>query len=126
MLCWTKPETWGDAHEGSCGKDCVRDGRCLRHRVRDCLRPGRNLPERFAGKVGRPPATGPVAERIKFIRDRVAQGIDPLYVGELVREGIENDWPYIFTDNELEPFIESRFAAIKEGFNQIRGRIPRR
>jgi len=87
---------------------------------------GRNLPERFAGKVGRPPATGPRAERIKFIRDRVAQGIDPLYVGELVREGIENDWPYIFTDNELEPFIEARFAAIKEGFNQIRGRIPRR
>src|SRR5258707_122477 len=87
---------------------------------------GRNLPERFAGKVGRPPATGPVAERIKFIRDRVAQGIDPLYVGELVREGVENDWPYIFTDNELEPFIEARFAAIKEGFNQIRGRIPRR
>ena len=87
---------------------------------------GRNLPERFAGKVGRPPATGPVAERIKFIRDRVAQGIDPLYVGELVREGIENDWPYIFTDNELEPFIEARFAAIKEGFNQIRRRIPRR
>ena len=87
---------------------------------------GRNLPERFAGKVGRPPATGPVAERIKFIRDRVAQGIDPLYVGELVREGIENDWPYIFTDNEFEPFVEARFAAIKEGFNQIRGRIPRR
>jgi NAD(P)-dependent dehydrogenase (short-subunit alcohol dehydrogenase family) len=87
---------------------------------------GRNLPERFAGKVGRPPVTGPVAERIKFVRDRVAQGIDPLYVGELVREGIENDWPYIFTDNELEPFIETRFAAIKEGFDRIRGRIPRR
>ena len=87
---------------------------------------GRNLPERFAGKVGRPPATGPVAERIKFIRDRVAQGIDPLYVGELVREGIENDWPYIFTDNEHEAFVEARFAAIKEGFNKIRGRIPRR
>ena len=87
---------------------------------------GRNRPERFAGKVGRPPATGPVAERIKFIRDRVAQGIDPLYIGELVREGVENDWPYIFTDNEFESFIEARFAAIKEGFNQIRGRIPRR
>ena len=78
-------------------------------------------------RQGRPAAaTGPIAERVKFIRDRVAQGIDPLYVGELVREGIENDWPYIFTDNELEPFIEARFAAIKEGFNQIRGRIPRR
>jgi NAD(P)-dependent dehydrogenase (short-subunit alcohol dehydrogenase family) len=87
---------------------------------------GRNLPERFAGKVGRTPPAGPILERIKFIRDRVAQGIDPLYVGELVREGIENDWPYIFTDNEFEPFIEARFAAIKEGFNRIRERIPRR
>ena len=86
----------------------------------------RNLPQRFAGKVTRPPMTGAVAERVKFIRDRVAQGIDPLYVGELVREGIENDWPYIFTDNELEPFIDARFAAIKEGFDKIRGRIPRR
>jgi NAD(P)-dependent dehydrogenase (short-subunit alcohol dehydrogenase family) len=85
---------------------------------------GRNLPERFAGKVGRPPATGPVAERIKFIRDRVAQGIDPLYVGELVREGIENDWPYIFTDNEFEPFIAARFEGIKAGFDRIRGRVP--
>jgi len=86
----------------------------------------RNLPERFAGKVNRPPATGPIAERVKVLRDRVAQGIDPLYVGELVREGIENDWPYIFTDNEFEPFVDARFAAIKEGFNKIRGRIPRR
>lgn len=86
----------------------------------------RNLPKRFAGKVNRPPTTGPMAERVKVMRDRVAQGIDPLYVGELVREGIENDWPYIFTDNEFEPFVDARFAAIKEGFNKIRGRIPRR
>ena len=86
----------------------------------------RNLPERFAGKLSPAPSAGPVAERIKFIRDRVAQGIDPLYVGELVREGIENDWPYIFTDNELEPFIEARFAEIRQGFDKIRGRIPRR
>ena len=100
-------------------------GRALEDRTQ-IVDSGRNLPERFAGKVGRPPATGPVAERIKFIRDRVGQGIDPLYVGELVREGVENDWPCIFTDNELEPFIEARFAAIKEGFNQIRGRIPGR
>jgi NAD(P)-dependent dehydrogenase (short-subunit alcohol dehydrogenase family) len=87
---------------------------------------GRNLPERFAGKLARPPITGAIAERIKSLRDRVAQGIDPLYVGELVREGIENDWPYIFTDNEYEPFIEARFAAIKKGFDQIRGRVPKR
>ena len=87
---------------------------------------GRNLPERFAGKLGPAPTTGPVAERIKFISHRVAQGIDPSYVGELVREGIENDWPYIFTDNELEPFIEARFSEIRQGFDKIRGRIPRR
>ena len=86
---------------------------------------GRNLPERFAGKVGRPPATGPVAERTKYMRDRVAEGIDPLYVGELVREAIENDWFYIFTDTEHEQYVDMRFAAIKQGFDRIRGRTPR-
>ena len=40
--------------------------------------------------------------------------------------GIENDWPYIFTDTEFEPLIEARFAAIKQGFDRIRGREPRR
>jgi hypothetical protein len=56
---------------------------------------------------------------------KCSKGIDPLYVGELVREGIENDWPYIFTDNEFEPLIDDRFAAIKQGFDRIRGREPR-
>lgn len=60
------------------------------------------------------------------LRERIQAGIDPLYVGELVREGIEDDWPYIFTDNEFEPFIEARFANIKAGFDRIRGRTPRR
>ena len=61
-----------------------------------------------------------------MIQKRVLNGIDPAYVGELVREGIENDWPYIFTDSESEPMIEARFAAIKQGFDRIRGREPRR
>ena len=61
-----------------------------------------------------------------MINERVAHGIDPHYVGELVREGVENDWPYIFTDTEFEPLIEARFAAIKQGFDRIRGREPRR
>ena len=34
-------------------------------------------------------------------------------------------WPYIFTDNEFEPLIDERFAAIKQGFDRIRGREPR-
>ena len=85
----------------------------------------RNLPERF-GAVENPPTEGPVAEHIKALSERVSKGVDPLYVGELVREGIENDWPYIFTDTEHERFIDKRFAAIKQGFDRIRKRTPRR
>jgi NAD(P)-dependent dehydrogenase (short-subunit alcohol dehydrogenase family) len=85
----------------------------------------RNVPQRFAGAIESWPTEGPVAEFVKVVNERVSEGIDPLYVGELVREGIENDWPYIFTDNEFEPSIDERFAAIKRGFDCIRGRQPR-
>jgi|SRR5689334_17600358 NAD(P)-dependent dehydrogenase (short-subunit alcohol dehydrogenase family) len=86
----------------------------------------RNLPQRFAGKIESMPAQGPGVEILNMVNARIAGGIDPLYVGELVREGIENDWPYIFTDAEFEPAIEARFAAIKQGFDRIRSRTPRR
>lgn len=86
----------------------------------------RNLPERFAeARAARPaPSQAAIETWLGNVRERVAGGIDPLYVGELVREGIEGDWPYIFTDNEFEPAIEARFAAIKAGFDRIRGRTP--
>jgi len=86
----------------------------------------RNLPERFAGAVpSRPAAAQPAIESwLGAVRERVDGGIDPLYVGDLVREGIEGDWPYIFTDNEFEPAIEARFAGIKAGFDRIRDRTP--
>ena len=71
-------------------------------------------------------ADSKVADAIKAFQHRTNKGIDPLYVGELVREAIENDWPYIFTDTEHEPIIERRFATIKQGFDRIRGRTPRR
>ena len=83
----------------------------------------RNLPERFAGAFRGQPID-PLA--YAALRERVAHGIDPAYVGVLVREGIENDWPYIFTDTEFEPIVEMRFARIREGFNRIRERIPKR
>jgi NAD(P)-dependent dehydrogenase (short-subunit alcohol dehydrogenase family) len=86
----------------------------------------RNRPERFAEADLPLPTTGVVADMIKGVRDRITGGIDPMYVGELVREGIENDWPHIFTDNEFEPLIEARFAGIKQGFDRIRGRVPKR
>lgn len=71
-------------------------------------------------------STGPLAYVIRMLSERNAHGIDPAYVGELMCEGIENDWPYIFTDTEFEPIIEMRFAGIRECFNHIRARIPRR
>jgi hypothetical protein len=47
---------------------------------------------RFAGKIGSPqPTEGPLAEFIKALQERNNNGIDPLYVGELVREAIETD-----------------------------------
>ena len=85
----------------------------------------RNAPQRFASALEPLPTEGPIADVIKEFQERVSKGIDPLYVGELVREGIENDWPYIFTDTEFEPLIDDRFAAIKQGFDRIRGRQPR-
>jgi NAD(P)-dependent dehydrogenase (short-subunit alcohol dehydrogenase family) len=86
----------------------------------------RNLPRRFEGTVPVQPAPEEPATvaLLGDVRERVASGIDPLYVGDLVREGIEGDWPYIFTDNEFEPFIEARFGVIKAGFDRIRGRAP--
>ncbi|HXQ15182.1 MAG TPA: SDR family NAD(P)-dependent oxidoreductase [Caulobacteraceae bacterium] len=86
----------------------------------------RNLPDRFAGALPARPAAGQAAIEtwLGNVRQRVEGGIDPLYVGELVREGIEGDWPYIFTDNEFEPAVDARFAGIKAGFDRIRGRTP--
>ena len=85
----------------------------------------RTRPDRFAEADARAP-TALEAQWIQNIRDRVEGGIDPLYVGELVREAIEDDWPYIFTDPEFEPVIEARFANIKAGFDRIRDRTPRK
>jgi NAD(P)-dependent dehydrogenase (short-subunit alcohol dehydrogenase family) len=85
----------------------------------------RNLPERFATadlvRAAPAPADTPAAWRSPLL-----DGVDPLYVGDLVREGIEGDWPYIFTDNDFEPVIEARFAEIKLGFDRIRNRTPDR
>ena len=95
----------------------------VRTQIIDSLR---NLPERFPRPSEDRLAAMRSSEMFKFFQDRVSHGVDPSYVGELVREGIANDWPYIFTDMEFEPLIEGRFAAIKQGFDRIRGREPRR
>ncbi|HEX7945792.1 MAG TPA: SDR family NAD(P)-dependent oxidoreductase [Phenylobacterium sp.] len=85
-----------------------------------------NLGKWVAEQRGTSLSEGSAAGALDGLRDRLKAGIDPNYVGELVREGIEGDWPYIFTDAEFEPLIERRFAAIKEGFDRIRDRTPAR
>jgi NAD(P)-dependent dehydrogenase (short-subunit alcohol dehydrogenase family) len=89
------------------------------------LRSARNVPARFGDLAAVSPTRPASAEAGRAFRARVEQGIDPLYVGELVREGIENDWAYIFTDTEFEPPVKARFAAIEQGFARIRDRAPR-
>jgi NAD(P)-dependent dehydrogenase (short-subunit alcohol dehydrogenase family) len=81
----------------------------------------RNLPKRFEGAVPALPTSGPLAEQINMIRERVSQGIDPIYVGELVREGVEKDWPYIFTDLEFEPMIEARLPQSSKALTRSAG-----
>jgi NAD(P)-dependent dehydrogenase (short-subunit alcohol dehydrogenase family) len=85
----------------------------------------RNIPERLAGAIAEPTTEARESEFAKMAAFAITNGIDPLYVGELVREGIEGDWPYIFTDTQFEPGVDARFANIKAGFDRIRDRKPR-
>ena len=86
----------------------------------------RNLPARYGRELQGALAQSEPNDFVKMVNARIAAGLDPDYVGELVREGIEGDWPYIFTDTEFEPYIEVRFAEIRRGFDRIRDRTPPR
>ena len=44
-------------------------------------------------------AEPPVDDEMDILRERMSRALDPLYVGELVREGIQDNWRYIFQDN---------------------------
>ncbi len=86
----------------------------------------RAVPERLAGSIEQPVPEGQIAEFVKLAEQAIAHGIDPLWVGELVVEAIEGDWPYILTDTQFEPMFDARVAAIKAGFDKIRDRVARR
>ncbi len=86
----------------------------------------RNVPDRLANAVETVALGGDGSEFAAVAAQAIANGIDPLYVGELVREAIENDWPYIFTDTMFEPAFDARVAGIKAGLDRIRDRVPRR
>lgn len=88
----------------------------------------RNVPDRFAagGAGARPEMSAAQEAGFQAFRQSLKEGIDPNYVGELVREGIEENAPYLFTDLQFEPAVDARFANIKAGFDRIRDRTPRR
>jgi NAD(P)-dependent dehydrogenase (short-subunit alcohol dehydrogenase family) len=86
----------------------------------------RAVPERLAGHVPQADPAAAASPLMQLASAAIQNGIDPLYVGELVVEGIQNDWPYIFTDTEFEHGVAARFAAITAGFDKVRGRVPRR
>lgn len=94
----------------------------IRTRIMDSRR---NLPERF-GTIEQVSEDADAPELVQQARAAIEHGIDPRYVGELVREGIEGNWDYIFTDTQFEPYIEARFASIKAAFGRIRDRVPQR
>jgi NAD(P)-dependent dehydrogenase (short-subunit alcohol dehydrogenase family) len=92
----------------------------VRTRIGDVV----HMPERFQEALAARPEARP--EELDMLRQLIARGVDPHYVGELVREGIEENWDYIFTDPEFEDAVDARFAAIKRGFDRIRDRQPKR
>ncbi len=84
----------------------------------------RVVPERFRGGVADWPDTGEAGEAYQAMVAGIEQGISPDYVGELVREAIEEDWDYILTDTRWEEKTRTRMRAIEAAFDRIRDRKP--
>jgi NAD(P)-dependent dehydrogenase (short-subunit alcohol dehydrogenase family) len=60
---------------------------------------------------------GEPAELNPLIEKSIEDGIDPLYVGRLVRQAVIDDQLYIFTHPETREPVEARFASIRAGFD---------
>jgi NAD(P)-dependent dehydrogenase (short-subunit alcohol dehydrogenase family) len=120
-----------EAVRGELGRDAIGVSVLCPGFIRtDILDFARNVPDRFAGanarRISEWNSDDPViAQGIAFMKKRIDEGIDPLYVGEVVREAIEANELYVFTDTEFEPLFDARVAEIKKGFDRIRSRKPR-
>jgi len=60
-------------------------------------------------------------ERTFAVNLGVADGIELLYVAELVRVAIENTFLTVMLDTEHDSQVEARLAAIKREFDRVRG-----
>ncbi len=75
------------------------------------------------GKAGRhrPPEFGrsdptPVQVAGGTLDEALSRGLDPDIVGRLVLEGIREDQFYLFTDPQMQRWVQRRFERIRQGF----------
>jgi|ETNmetMinimDraft_26_1059896.scaffolds.fasta_scaffold122398_1 hypothetical protein len=52
-----------------------------------------------------------------MIAAAIAQGVDPEWVGRLVRQAILEDIPYIFTHQETREIVDERYQKMCESFD---------
>ena len=91
-----------------------------------CLCPGwvntqiaeshRNRPEWAAPNALDEPGQA-TDERFEFIKDALANGMDPAQVGDLVHDAVVNNKFWVFTDLEMVKRLKGRFDAILENRN---------
>ncbi len=92
----------------------------VRSRIADSARnaPG-DLPQRQAWLM-RDGFEGPAADFFRMLETRIAAGLDPDVVGELVRDAILTGDFYIFTETEFADEAERRMRWVKRALDKTR------
>ena len=86
----------------------------------------RNLPERFAGAIGGQPTTGPRGRRDQDDPGTHRQGIDPALCRRAGARGHRERLALHLHRHRVRAVHRRALRRIKEGFDRIRERIPKR
>jgi NAD(P)-dependent dehydrogenase (short-subunit alcohol dehydrogenase family) len=81
------------------------------------LCPGSVKTEIVYSQRNRQEAFGEPVEINPMIEKTIEDGLDPLWVGRLVRQAVVDDELYIFTHPDTREPVEARFGAIRAGFD---------
>ena len=87
---------------------------------------GRNLPERFAGKVGRPPATGPSPSASNPSATASPRASIRFMSASWSAKASRMTGPTSSPTTSTNRSSKRALPPSRQGFDQIRGRIPRR
>ena len=60
---------------------------------------------------------GPTGAGNEMIAAAIAQGLDPLHVGKMVRQAVIDDLPFIFTHAETRELVDARYERMKQSFD---------